>query len=118
MTGGLPGQTARLFAFGDAPFLGSLGSIDATATAPIVGLAPTKTGKGCWLVAADGSVYAFGDAVYAGGLTGDHLLAPVIGVVPSLSSRGYRLAADGMATTFGDISSSPTPDLLPSKGRG
>jgi len=34
--------------------------------APIVGMAATPTGKGYWLVAADGGVFAFGDATYLG----------------------------------------------------
>lgn len=35
-------------------------------TAPIVGIASTPTGKGYWLVAADGGVFAFGDAAFFG----------------------------------------------------
>jgi hypothetical protein len=31
-----------------------------------VGVAATATGKGYWLAAADGGVFAFGDAVYHG----------------------------------------------------
>jgi len=34
--------------------------------APIVGMAATPTGNGYWLVAADGGVFAFGDARYLG----------------------------------------------------
>ena len=34
--------------------------------APIVGIASTPTGRGYWLVAADGGVFAFGDATYLG----------------------------------------------------
>lgn len=34
--------------------------------APIVGMASTPTGEGYWLVAADGGVFAFGDAGYFG----------------------------------------------------
>lgn len=34
--------------------------------APIVGIASTPTGKGYWLVAADGGIFAFGDAQYLG----------------------------------------------------
>jgi hypothetical protein len=40
--------------------------------APIVGIAATPTGKGYWLVAADGGVFAFGDATYLGNV--EHLL--------------------------------------------
>jgi hypothetical protein len=38
----------------------------ADANAPLVAFAPTPTGKGYWLVTADGAVYAFGDAPYLG----------------------------------------------------
>lgn len=34
--------------------------------APIVGIAATPSGKGYWLAAADGGIFAFGDAVYLG----------------------------------------------------
>lgn len=34
--------------------------------APIVGIAATPSGKGYWLVAADGGVFAFGDAGWFG----------------------------------------------------
>ena len=34
--------------------------------APIVGMAATPTGKGYWLVAADGGIFAFGDAGFFG----------------------------------------------------
>jgi hypothetical protein len=34
--------------------------------APIVGIAATPTGKGYWLICADGGVFAFGDATYLG----------------------------------------------------
>jgi hypothetical protein len=34
--------------------------------APVVGIAATPTGKGYWLICADGGVFAFGDATYLG----------------------------------------------------
>lgn len=34
-----------------------------------VGMAATPTGKGYWILTADGGIYAFGDAVYHGGVT-------------------------------------------------
>lgn len=40
----------------------------ANVNAPIVGMAATPTGKGYWLVSADGGVFAFGDAVYLGNI--------------------------------------------------
>lgn len=38
----------------------------ANVSAPIVGIAATPSGKGYWLVGADGGVFAFGDATYLG----------------------------------------------------
>jgi hypothetical protein len=38
----------------------------ANVEAPIVGISATPSGKGYWLVAADGGVFAFGDATYLG----------------------------------------------------
>lgn len=36
------------------------------AQAKIVAFAPTPTGKGYWIITADGAVFAFGDAIYCG----------------------------------------------------
>lgn len=41
---------------------------DNMAAVTIVGLVSTPTGKGYWLISSTGSVYAFGDAPYLGGL--------------------------------------------------
>ena len=49
-----------LFAFGDAPFHGSMGG--QPLNKPIVGIAATPDGKGYWEVASDGGVFAFGGA--------------------------------------------------------
>jgi len=45
-----------------------------------VGMAATTDGKGYWLVASDGGVFAFGDATYDGSMGGTHLNAPVVGI--------------------------------------
>lgn len=42
--------------------------------APITGIAATPTGRGYWLVAADGGVFAFGDAVMLGNV--EYVLPP------------------------------------------
>ena len=47
-----------VFSFGDARFRGSTGAI--RLNQPIIGLAPTPTGDGYWLVARDGGVFTFG----------------------------------------------------------
>ena len=53
-----------VFAYGDAPFYGSMGSTHLNQ--PIVGMAATPDGKGYWLVAADGGIFAYGDAGFYG----------------------------------------------------
>ena len=53
-----------IFAFGDAAFHGSTGSL--TLNQPIVGMAATPDGGGYWLVATDGGIFAFGDAAFHG----------------------------------------------------
>ncbi len=65
-----------VFAFGNAGFLGSAGQISPAQAAggsnafiptnPIVGMVPTSDGKGYWMVATDGGVFAFGDAGFVG----------------------------------------------------
>ena len=60
----LAADDGGVFAFGSAPFLGSLGG--RRLAAPITSMAATPTGAGYWLVARDGGVFAFGDAAYHG----------------------------------------------------
>jgi hypothetical protein len=65
-------------------------------------MAPTPDGQGYWLVAADGGVFAFGDAPYQGSEGGTHLAAPVIGMAATTDGQGYWLAgADGGVFTHG-----------------
>ena len=69
-----------VFAFGDAGFYGSipgLGIAPAGSTgaahrlnAPIVAIVPSTDGRGYFMVAADGGVFAFGDATFAGSCPG------------------------------------------------
>jgi ribosomal protein L24E len=46
-----------IFCFGDAPFLGSTGSIHLNQ--PVVGMAAGPAGQGYWLVASDGGIFTF-----------------------------------------------------------
>ena len=41
-------------------------------------MATTPDGKGYWLVASDGGVYAFGDAAFYGSTGGQHLNQPIV----------------------------------------
>ena len=90
-----------IFTFGDAAFFGSTGDI--ALNQPIVGMAPTATGKGYWLVASDGGIFTFGDAAFFGS-TGDIALnQPIVGMAPTATGQGYWLvASDGGIFTFGD----------------
>jgi hypothetical protein len=70
--------------------------------APIVGMASTPSGRGYWLVAADGGVFAYGNAVFYGSAGAIHLNEPVVGMAPFGKDAGYWLiAADGGVFTYG-----------------
>jgi ribosomal protein L24E len=79
--------------------------------APIVGMANLPSGKGYYLVGADGGVFNFGSAPYHGstysygitGLGGAHPLnAPIVGMASTPHGNGYWLvAADGGVFNFG-----------------
>jgi hypothetical protein len=64
---------------------------------------PVVPGGGYWLVAADGGVFSFGDAHFAGSTGALHLASPVVGMAATPSGHGYWLvAADGGVFSFGD----------------
>ncbi len=63
----------------------------------------TPSGRGYWLVTADGEVTAHGDAVSYGSMAGQPLAAPVSHIVATPDGRGYWLVAgDGGVFAFGD----------------
>jgi len=62
----------------------------------VVGLAPSLDDGGYWLVAADGGVFSYGDAVFHGSLGATPLDEPVVGITADDVSGGYWLvASDG-----------------------
>jgi hypothetical protein len=74
-------------------------------THPIVGMATTPTGKGYWLVASDGGVFAFGDAAFWGSTGAIKLNKAIVGMAATPSGKGYWLvASDGGVFAFGDAS--------------
>jgi hypothetical protein len=84
-----------IFAYGDAGFFGSTGSMHLNR--PVVGMAATPTGKGYWLVASDGGIFAFGDAGFFGSTGSMQLNRPVVGMASTPTGRGYWLvASDGV----------------------
>ena len=108
----LVGSDGGIFSFGSATFHGSTGGL--RLTRPVVGITPTADEGGYWLVASDGGAFAFGDAGFYGSIpglgiaptgttTGQHLDAPIVGVVPSVDDKGYfMVGSDGGVFAFGD----------------
>jgi hypothetical protein len=97
----LVGADGGVFAFGQAVFYGSTGSLHLNQ--PIVGIHATPDGLGYWEVASDGGVFAFGDAAFHGSTGALHLNQPIVGIQPTPDGAGYWLvASDGGAFAFGD----------------
>jgi ribosomal protein L24E len=66
-------------------------------------MAATPDGRGYWLVASDGGVFAFGDAAFHGSTGAIHLNRPIVGMAATPDGRGYWLvASDGGVFAFGD----------------
>lgn len=97
------GSDGGVFAFGNAPYEGSLPG-DHVHVDDIVGVVGTKDDGGYWMVGRDGGVFAFGDAGYVGSLPGDHVhVDNIVAVVPTASGNGYwMVGSDGGVFAFGD----------------
>ena len=67
-----------IFAFGKAPYLGSMGG--RSLARPVVGMAATFDARGYWEVSSDGGVFSFGDAEFFGSMGAHSLNAGVIGM--------------------------------------
>ena len=110
----LVGSDGGVFAFGDSGFYGSLpglGFAPAGVTggrpalaAPIVAVVPSSDGAGYFMVAADGGVFAFGDARFAGSCPGiGGCAGAAVAVMPDASGNGYWLiTSTGSVYAFGD----------------
>jgi hypothetical protein len=67
---------------------------------PIVGITPSQSGTGYWLIASDGGVFAF-DAPFRGSMGGRRLNKPVRGMVRY--GDGYLMVGeDGGIFAFSD----------------
>src|SRR5918996_815658 len=61
------------------------------------------TSTGYWLVAADGGIFSFGDAVFHGSTGALRLNKPIVGMAATSTGKGYWLVAtDGGIFSFGD----------------
>ncbi len=97
----LAGTDGGVFAFGSAPFRGSLGG--KVLNQPVIAVAGNPSGRGYWLAALDGGVFAFGDAHFYGSLGATPLNRPIVDMIATPKGAGYWLvAADGGVFTFGD----------------
>ena len=72
-------------------------------TRTIVGIAPTSSGNGYWLVSRDGGVFPFGDAKWHGSVRGGHLKFPIVALTRTTTGHGYWLIGQhGQISSFGD----------------
>ncbi|HWG74110.1 MAG TPA: hypothetical protein VG184_08660 [Acidimicrobiales bacterium] len=54
---------------------------------PVIGMASTSGWNGYWLVASDGGVFTFGDALFYGSLGGNPLVSPIVDLSPTPGQR-------------------------------
>ena len=80
-----------LFAFGDAPFYGSMGGKPLNHRSSAC---RHPHGTGYWEVGRDGGLFAFGDAGFYGSMGGKPLNKPIVGMAATADSR--RLLAGGL----------------------
>ena len=80
------------------------GNANPVITTPTTGPGSTPPqGSGYWLVASDGGIFAFGDAVFRGSTGAIKLNQPVVGMSATPTRKGYFLvASDGGIFAFGD----------------
>jgi len=91
----------KVVALGGAPDLDGEQSL--ALNLPVLDIAAKPGGNGYWLVAADGGVFTFGDAVFHGSAGGLRLNAPVVDLAPTPTGAGYWLVgADGGVFSYGD----------------
>ena len=111
----LVGSDGGVFAFGGAPFLGSLPGMGVHVK-DIVGMVPTSNHGGYWLAGADGGMFTFGNAPFLGSLPGIGVhVHDIVGIVPTANDLGYFLVGrDGGVFAFGKRRSSVrSPDGEP-----
>ena len=102
------GADGSLWGYGASPTFGRTADIgdvrrNVRVGVPVRTAAGTPTGYGAWVADVNGSVYAFGDAVFHGSMGGQRLNRPIVGMAPTPSGNGYWLCAtDGGMFSFGD----------------
>jgi hypothetical protein len=95
------GSDGGIFAYGKAPFLGSVPGLGVHAQASL--MAETPSQRGYWILGADGGVFSFGDAHFYGSVPGIGAQARAVDLKSSKSGKGYWvLGQDGSVFSFGD----------------
>ena len=75
---------------------------------------PTLDGRGYWLIASDGGVFAFGDALFYGSAGGENLASPVTAAAGSYLDGGYWLVdSNGQIYSYGDAKYEGQPTGAP-----
>jgi uncharacterized delta-60 repeat protein len=116
--------SGRVYAFGDAAYLGDPFPAIAAAGTHAVDIAPSASGDGYLVVDDAGHVYAFGDAVRFGDVTTDHPTVSLTagpGSYTAISSDLETVSwnATGAATTApGFPLNQPVVDAIPAPGGG
>ena len=107
-----------IFAYGDAQFYGSTGSI--VLNKPIIGMMPGPNGAGYFLVASDGGMFSYGDTQFYGSLGGLPIKHPIVAAAATPSDDGYWITdATGLVSNFGSANyygSAPSPLFRPIVG--
>jgi hypothetical protein len=117
----------RIISFGSAPMAADLAGaatvLGLNLHGPIVGSVATRSGKGVLMVAADGGVFAVGDARFAGSLRGEltRILGPpglpaypVVGIVADPDGAGYWMVGrDGGVFAFQAPFRGSLPAIVP-----
>jgi hypothetical protein len=109
----LDASDGGVFSFGDTHFYGSIpglglhpagSGLSNSLEAPIAGMVPSHDQGGYFMVAADGGVFAFGDATFAGSCPGiGGCAGAAVAVMPDSTGEGYWLVtATGNVYAFGD----------------
>jgi hypothetical protein len=100
----LYGADGSVTGFGNNDYLSYVGSLNGLMlNQPIVGMEPTTSGAGYWQAAADGGVFALGDAGFYGSAGAITLNKPIVGMAATPDGKGYWLvASDGGVFAYGD----------------
>ncbi len=118
----LDASDGGVFSYGDTQFYGSIpglgihpngSGLPNSLDAPIVGMVPSADDGGYFMVGADGGVFAFGDAHFAGSCPGiGGCSGAAVAVMPDATGNGYWVVTQtGHVYTFGDAPYYGAPGL-------